>query len=144
MYISQSAARFNFWTAASPCYSENWIDIRALLSRRTSSLDFFPFSSPTTKAPTKNDPPRVRESKTVLDSGFQAVDSGFQVLDSSLWQWSLDSGFQLLVNFGFLELYSKFQNPGFLILQAKFSRIPDTTSNFLECGVRIPLHGAKR
>ena len=26
--------------------------------------------------------PQVRQSKTVLDSGFQAVDSGFQVLDS--------------------------------------------------------------
>ena len=27
----------------------------------------------------------VRESKTVLDSGFQAVDSGFQILDSSFF-----------------------------------------------------------
>ena len=36
----------------------------------------------------------VRKSKTVLDSGFQAVDSGFQVLDSSLCQWNLDSGIQ--------------------------------------------------
>ena len=43
--------------------------------------------------------PRARESKTVLDSGFHTVDSGFQVLDSSLCQWNLDSGFQLLVWF---------------------------------------------
>ena len=28
--------------------------------------------------------PHVRESKTVLDFGFQAVDSGFLVLDSGL------------------------------------------------------------
>ena len=41
----------------------------------------------------------VRESKTVLDSGFHTVDSGFQVLDSSLCQWNLESGFQLFVGF---------------------------------------------
>ena len=41
----------------------------------------------------------VRESKTVLDSGFHVVDSGFQVLDSSLCQWNLDSGFQSFVGF---------------------------------------------
>ena len=34
--------------------------------------------------------PRVRESMTVLDSGFHAMNSGFQVLDSR---------FQLLVGF---------------------------------------------
>ena len=39
----------------------------------------------------------VRESKTVLDSGFHTVDSGFQVLDSSVCH--LDSGFQSLVGF---------------------------------------------
>ena len=32
--------------------------------------------------------PHVRESKSVLDSGFQDVDSGFQALDSSL-RWTL-------------------------------------------------------
>ena len=41
----------------------------------------------------------VKESKTVLDSGFHTVDSGFQVLDSSLCQWNLDSGFQLFTGF---------------------------------------------
>ena len=34
----------------------------------------------------------VRESKKVLDSGFNA-------LDSSLYQWNLDPGFQSLVKF---------------------------------------------
>ena len=29
--------------------------------------------------------PHVRESKTVLDSGFHAVDSGFQVLETGLF-----------------------------------------------------------
>ena len=43
--------------------------------------------------------PHVRESKTVLDSGSQAVDFGFQIVDSSQCQWSLDSGFQSLVGF---------------------------------------------
>ena len=30
--------------------------------------------------------PHIRESKTILDSGFHAVDSGFQVLDSRICQ----------------------------------------------------------
>ena len=34
----------------------------------------------------------VRESKTVLDSGFHTVNSRFQVLDSRFSQWNLDSG----------------------------------------------------
>ena len=56
----------------------------------------------------------VKESKTVLESGFDAVDSGFQVLDASLCpdsnRW-WDSGF--------LELYSRFQQQnvlGFLFM----------------------------
>ena len=40
--------------------------------------------------------PHVRESKTVLESGFRTVDSGLQVLDSSICQENLDSGFQNL------------------------------------------------
>ena len=36
--------------------------------------------------------PHVRESMTVLDSGFHAVDSGFQLLDSG-FQKGLDSNF---------------------------------------------------
>ena len=36
--------------------------------------------------------PHVRESRTVLDSGFHAVDSGFRVLDSG-FQKELDSIF---------------------------------------------------
>ena len=44
-------------------------------------------------AGTKTSSPHVRESKTVLDSGFHAKDSGFRALDSSLFQWDLDSVF---------------------------------------------------
>ena len=44
----------------------------------------------------------VRESKTVLDSGFHATDSGFQVLDSSLCEWNLDSGLPSLMGFWIL------------------------------------------
>ena len=52
--------------------------------------------------------PHVRESKSVLDSGFQYVDSGFQALDSSL-RWILIvsripdtfySGFRILLHGG--------------------------------------------
>ena len=62
--------------------------------------------------------PYVRESQTVLDSGFHVVDSGSQALDSSLGQLNLDSGFQSLVGF-------RIQKP----------RIPDSR-------IRIPLYGA--
>ena len=59
--------------------------------------------------------PHVRESKTVLDSGFHAVNSGFQVLDSSLCQWNLDSGFKSLE--GYTD--SKAQDCG---IRKQFSR----------------------
>ena len=52
---------------------------------------------------TPTESPHVRESKTVLDSGFNAVHSRFQVLDS-----------------GFLELYTGFQSPGFQIFKIEF------------------------
>ena len=41
--------------------------------------------------PKYNSPHRVRESKTVLDSGFHTMDSGFQIPDSSLCRWNLGS-----------------------------------------------------
>ena len=45
--------------------------------------------------------------------GFRILDTGFRII----YQWNLDSGF--------FELYSGFQSPGFLILQAKIFRIPE-------------------
>ena len=63
--------------------------------------------------------PRVRESKTVLDSGFHVVDSGFVRVS--------------IVGFRFFYLNSGFQNPGFRI--PMFYRIPDSTSkNFPDFG----------
>ena len=71
--------------------------------------------------------PHVRISKTVLDSGFQAVESGLQVLDSSLCQWNLDSGFQSLVWFGILSCIpdSKAQDSGFHKQSFPWLRIPE-------------------
>ena len=75
----------------------------------------------------------MRESKTVLDSGFLVMDSGIQVLDSSLCQWNLDSGF--------LELHLGFQIPGFWILQAKLPQILDSMNkNFPYSRIQILLH----
>ena len=52
----------------------------------------------------------ARESKTVLDSGFRAVELGFPIL--------------IVYNdFGFLELYSGFQSPGFWNPQGKSSQL---------------------
>ena len=73
----------------------------------------------------KVDRPTVRESKTVLHSGFHAGDSWFQVLDSSLCQWNLDYGFQVRIS-AIPELYSGFWSPEFRIPQTKISRIPET------------------
>ena len=71
--------------------------------------------------------PHLRESKTVLDSGFDAVDSGFQVMDSALCHLNLDSESQSWEGFrGFLELLSGFQSPGSRIPQAKISWIPES------------------
>ena len=67
--------------------------------------------------------PRVRESKTVLDTGFHAMNSGFQVLDSR---------FQLLVGFRIPWTVFHISKP----------RILDSASkNFLDSGIRIPIHG---
>ena len=55
--------------------------------------------------------PHVRETKTILDSGFHAMDSGFQSLDSRSFSVELGSGFQ---------------GPGFRIPHEKISRIPES------------------
>ena len=62
----------------------------------------------------------VRESKTVLDSGFHAVDSGFQLLDST--SFSVELGFRIP------NLYSGLEGPGFQIPQAK---------RFLDSGFQV-------
>ena len=64
---------------------------------------------------------------SILGREFWIPGTGFQVLDSSLPV--LDSGF--------LELYSGFQSPGFLILQAKISRTPK--SRFSHKGLPVVL-----
>ena len=63
--------------------------------------------------------PHVRETKTVLDSGFHAVDSGFQIS----CQWTLDSGFHRKWDSGFIELNSRFQSTGFQIPGTKICQI---------------------
>ena len=72
----------------------------------------------------------VRKSKTVLDSGFQAMDFGFQVLDTVFVSgtWILFK-FQALV--GFCIPWAVFRIPK--------HRIPD----FPDSGIRIPLHEAR-
>ena len=71
--------------------------------------------------------PHVRESKTVLDSGFHAVDSGFKVLDSRSFS----------VEFRFRIPYAVFRIPK--------SRILDSScKNFSDSGIRIPLHNILR
>ena len=72
----------------------------------------------------------VRESKTtgfqVLDSRSFSVDLEFWISDhgfriSDLFQWTLDSGFQLLVGFRIPTAFLRIPNPGFRILQAEIS-----------------------
>ena len=68
-----------------------------------------------------------------LESGLLLVGSGLLDLDYTLWiqdsrylvsgTWNL--GLQLLVGSRFLDLYSRFQCPGFLIIHRAF-RIPGT------------------
>ena len=51
----------------------------------------------------------VRESKTVLDSGFHAVDSSPGIGFWMFCQWNWESGFQSLV--GCLDSFSRIPNP---------------------------------
>ena len=70
----------------------------------------------------------VRESKTVVDSGFHALDSGFQVPDSGFLvsgTWIPDSNRQW---------DSRFQSPGFAFPQAKISPIPESGYSYNNMG----------
>ena len=101
------------------------------------------------KAIYKGVSPHVRESKTLLDSGFHAVDSGFQLLDSR--SFSVELGFRIRIVSGILDSYtcipdSKAQDSGFhkqkfprfRIPNAKISRIPE--SGFLYMGRGVGGH----
>ena len=87
--------------------------------------------------------PHVRESKTLLDSGFHAVDSGFHLLDSR--SFSVELGFRIRIVSGIPDSYTCIPNskaqdsgfhkqkfPRFRIPNAKISRIPE--SGFLYMG----------
>ena len=67
--------------------------------------------------------PHVRESKTVLDSGFQGT--GFQI------QWDLDTRFCRQWDSGFPELFSGFQSPGFWYPLARISPIPGSRFSYM-------------
>ena len=70
----------------------------------------------------------VRESKTLLDSGFHAVDSGFYLLDSR--SFSVELGFRIRIVSGF-----RIPTPVFRIPKP---RIPDSTSkNFQDSGFQM-------
>ena len=81
--------------------------------------------------------PHVRESKTVLDSGFHAVDSGFQLLVSR--SYTVELGFRIPIVRGIPDSdscipdskaqdsgFHKQKFPRFRILHAKISRIPES------------------
>ena len=81
--------------------------------------------------------PHVRESKTVLDSGFHAVDFGSQLLDSR--SYTVELGFQIPIVGGIPDSdscipdskaqdsgFHKQKFPRFRILHAKISRIPES------------------
>ena len=81
--------------------------------------------------PKYNSPHRVREFKTVLDSGFHTMDSGFQIPDSSLCRPEL--GLWIPIFCGIPDslsciLDSGFQSLGFQVPQPKYSLIPDSTN----------------
>ena len=82
--------------------------------------------------------PHVRESMTVLDSGFNFVGSGFQVLLST--SFSVERGFRIPIVSGISDSCScipdsnahdsglhKRKFPRFRNPHAKFSKIPDST-----------------
>ena len=95
----------------------------------------------------------VRESKTVLDSGFNFVGPGFQVLLST--SFSVELGFRIPTVSVIPDSYSciadsnthdsglhKQKFPRFRNPHAKISKIPDSTcKNFPDFGILILLYG---
>ena len=78
----------------------------------------------------------------IPESGFPCMykgiqDSlGFWIPDSSYWipdlfQWNLDSGFQMSVGFQILQLYSSFQGTGARIPKAKISWIRESVFPYI-------------
>ena len=96
--------------------------------RKIDLLRLTPSPSNIRRAPREREKlPHVRESKTVLDSGFHAVDSGFKVLDSRPFS----------VEFRFGIHYA--------VLRIQKSRILDSScKTFPDSGIRIPLHNILR
>ena len=89
--------------------------------RKIDLLRLTPSPSNIRRAPRKREKlPHVRESKTVLDSGFHAVDSGFKVLDSR--SFSVEFRFRI----------------------PKCRLLDSSCKNFSDSGIRIPLHNILR
>ena len=60
--------------------------------------------------------------------GFRIPGTGFQSLSAELGFWI--PIVSMIPDSGFLELYSGFQSPGFLILRAKISRFPESLFSY--------------
>ena len=100
-------------------------------------LALFALPSTSTMSPVSS---HVRESRTVLDSGFHAVDSGFQLLDSR--SLSVELGFWIPIVSGIPDSHSCIQDSmaqdsGFHKQKFLRFRIPHA----LDFGIRISLHG---
>ena len=59
--------------------------------------------------------PHVRETKTILDSGFHAMDSGFQSWIPDLFQWNLDPDSKAQDSGFHMKKFPGFRNPDSLI-----------------------------
>ena len=81
--------------------------------------------------------PHRKESKTAVDSGFRTA----WIPDS--WHWNLELGFRIPINGGIADSLICIPDSKAQDSTSKFSQILDYTSkNFLDSGIRIPLHKA--